>query len=135
MLLKVNDYINSYLKKNLSLSILLTNDAEIKDINFKYRNLKKPTNVLSFKSMIDENNYFKNSEQEVFLGEIIISMERVLEESKINNILFKDHFIHIFLHAILHILGYDHEIDSERKKMENIEISILKTLGIKNPYV
>ena len=136
MLLKVNDYINSYLKKkNLSLSILLTNDAEIKDINFKYRNLNKPTNVLSFKSMIDENNYFKNSEQEVFLGEIIISMERVLEESKINNILFKDHFIHIFLHAILHILGYDHEVDSERKKMENIEISILKTLGIKNPYV
>ena len=136
MLLKVNDYINSYLKKkNLSLSILLTNDAEIKDINFKYRNLNKPTNVLSFKSMIDENNYFKISEQEVFLGEIIISMERVLEESKVNNILFKDHFLHIFLHAILHILGYDHEKDGERKKMENIEISILKTLGIKNPYV
>ena len=136
MLLKVNDYINSYLKKkNLSLSILLTNDAEIKDINFKYRNLNKPTNVLSFKPMIDENNYFKISEQEVFLGEIIISMERVLEESKINNILFKDHFLHIFLHAILHILGYDHEKDGERKKMENIEISILKTLGIKNPYV
>ena len=136
MLLKINKYINSYLKKKfLSLSILLTNDAEIKDINFKYRNLNKPTNVLSFKSMIDKNNYFKNSEQEIYLGEIIISMERIFCESNINNILFKDHFIHIFLHAILHILGYDHEIESERKKMENIEISILKSLGIKNPYV
>ena len=39
-----------------------------------------------------------------------------------------------FLHAILHVLGYDHEIDSERIKMEKIEISILKNLGIKNPY-
>ena len=90
--------------------------------------------MLSFQSMIDKNNYFKNTEQEIHLGEIIISMERIFSESKINNVLFKDHFIHIFLHAILHILGYDHEIDSERKKMEKIEISILENLGIKNPY-
>ena len=135
MLSNIKNYTNSILKKKkLNFSILLTNDAEIKDINFRYRNLNKPTNVLSFKSMIDEKNYFKNTEQEIHLGEIIISMERIFNESKINNVLFKDHFIHIFLHAILHILGYDHEIDSERKKMERIEISILKNLGIKNPY-
>ena len=131
----VKTYTSSFLKKKkLNFSILLTNDAEIKEINFKYRNLNKPTNVLSFQSMIDKNNYFKNTEQDIHLGEIIISMERIFCESKIKNILFKDHFIHIFLHAILHILGYDHEIDSERIKMEKIEISILKNLGIKNPY-
>ena len=61
-------------------------------------------------------------------------MEKIFSESKKNKIMFKDHFIHIFLHAILHILGYDHKLDSERKKMEKIEISILKNLGIKNPY-
>ena len=128
-------YTSSYLKKKkLNFSILLNNDAEIKEINFKYRNLNKPTNVLSFQSIIDKNNYFKNIEQEIHLGEIIISMERIFSESKINNVLFKDHFIHIFLHGILHILGYDHEIDSERIKMEKTEISILKNLGIKNPY-
>ena len=133
--LNVKKYTDTFLKKKrLNFSILLTNDAEIKKINLKYRNLNKPTNVLSFKTMIDNKNYFKNTEQEIHLGEIIISMERIFSESKINNVLFKDHFIHIFLHAILHILGYDHEIDSERKKMENIEISILKNLGIKNPY-
>ena len=84
--------------------------------------------------MVNEKSYFKNTEQEIHLGEIIISMERILSEAKMNNILFKDHFIHIFLHAILHILGYDHEIESERKKMEKIEISILNNIGIKNPY-
>ena len=84
--------------------------------------------------MIDKKNYFKITEKEIHLGEIIISLERIFRESEINNVSFKNHFIHIFLHAILHILGYDHEIDSERKKMENIEISILKNLGIKNPY-
>ena len=131
----VKKYTDSFFKKKrLNFSILLTNDAEIKEINYKYRNLNKPTNVLSFKSVIDKKNYFKNTEQEIHLGEIIISMEKIFSESKINNISFKDHFIHIFLHAILHILGYDHEIDSERKKMENIEILILKNLGIKNPY-
>ena len=135
LLSNVKNYISSFLKKKkLNFSILLTNDAEIKEINLKYRNLNKPTNVLSFQSMIDKSNYFKNAEQEIHLGEIIISMERIFSESKINNVLFKDHFMHIFLHAILHILGYDHEIESERKKMENIEISILKDLGIKNPY-
>ena len=132
ILFNVREYTN--LKKNLNFSILLTNDAEIKEINRKYRNLNKPTNVLSFKSMIDKKNYFKITEKEIHLGEIIISLERIFRESEINNVSFKNHFIHIFLHAILHILGYDHEIDSERKKMENIEISILKNLGIKNPY-
>ena len=135
MLSHVKKYMDEILeKKNLNFSILLTNDAEIREINLKYRNLNKPTNVLSFQSMIDKNNYFKNTEQEIHLGEIIISMERIFSEAKINNILFKDHFLHIFLHAILHILGYDHEIDSERIEMEKIEISILKNLGIKNPY-
>ena len=97
MLSYVKKYINAILeKKNLNFSILLTNDAEIREINLKYRNLNKPTNVLSFKSMIDEKNYFKNTEKEIHLGEIIISMERILSESKINNVSFKDHFIHIF---------------------------------------
>ena len=136
MLFNVRRYIDSNLiKKKLNFSILLTNDSEIKEINLKYRNLDKPTNVLSFKSMIDKRYYFKNNEHEIHLGEIIISLERIVCESKINNVSFKNHFIHIFLHAILHILGYDHETDSERKKMENIEIFILKNLGIKNPYV
>ena len=136
ILSNVIKHTNTYLKKKkLNLSILLTNDAEIKEINFKYRNLNKPTNVLSFKSRINENNYFKNTENEIHLGEIIISMEKIFSESKKNKIMFKDHFIHIFLHAILHILGYDHEKDCDRKIMENIEILILKNLGIKNPYV
>ena len=84
--------------------------------------------------MINKNNFFKTTEQEIHLGEIIISMERILNEATMNNVSFKDHFIHIFLHAVLHILGYDHETERERKKMENIEILILKNLGIKNPY-
>ena len=136
ILSNVKKHTNTYLKKKkLNLSILLTNDAEIKEINFKYRNLNKPTNVLSFRSKINENNYFKNTENEIHLGEIIISMEKIFSESKKNKIMFKDHFIHIFLHAMLHILGYDHETRNERKKMENIEISVLKNLGIQNPYV
>ena len=135
ILSNVEKYTNSFLKKKkIHFSILLTNDEEIKEINFRYRKLNKSTNVLSFKSMINKSNYFVISEKEIHLGDIIIKIEKIFCESIINNILFYDHFLHIFLHAILHILGYDHEIESEREKMENIEISKLKKLGINNPY-
>ena len=95
MILNVKKYTDSFLKKkNLNFSILLTNDAEIKEINLKYRNLNKPTNVLSFRSMINENNYFKNTEREIHLGEIVISMERIFEVVSIEflffNILYSD---------------------------------------------
>ena len=127
MLSEIEFYLGSFVKKKkLSLSILLTNDEEIKYINFKYRNLNKPTNVLSFKSMIKENNYFKNTNQEIYLGEIIISMETIVRESKTNNVPFRDHFMHIFLHAILHILGYDHDIDSERKKWKILKFQFYR---------
>ena len=52
--------------------------------------------MLSFQSMVNKNNYFKNTEQEIHLGEIIISMERIFCESRINNVLLKDHFINIY---------------------------------------
>ena len=66
MLSKVKKYTDSFFKNNkLNFSILLTNDAEIKEINLKYRNLNMPTNVLSFKPMVNKMIYFKNSEHEI----------------------------------------------------------------------
>ena len=86
--------------------------------------MNKPTNVLSFKSMIKENNYFKNAIKKLF-SEIIISMETIVRESKTNNVPFRD-ILCIFLHAILHILGYDHDIDSERKKWKILKFQFYR---------
>lgn len=118
-----------------TLSVLLTNDNEICKINKKFRNKNKPTNVLSFSS---KKNYIKNfvkSDSVFHIGDIVLSMERIFEESIIEKKSFNDHFLHILIHGILHILGYDHVSYLQSKEMEKLEIKILSNLGIKDPYV
>ena len=119
----------------VTLSVLLTNDNEICKINKKFRNKNKPTNVLSFPSNKNYIKYFVKSTSEFHIGDIILSMERIFEESIIEKKSLNDHFLHILIHGILHILGYDHVSNLERKEMEKQEIKILKNLGIKDPYV
>lgn len=125
----------NYQSLKKTLSILLTNDDEIWQINKKFRNINKPTNILSFTSKNNFNNDFTNSSIEFHLGDIILSMERIFEESIIENKSFNDHFMHILVHGILHVFGFDHKNDTQRKKMEEKEIKILSNLGIKDPYV
>ena len=62
-------------------------------------------------------------------------MERIFEESIIEKKSFNDHFLHILIHGILHILGYDHGSYLQSKEMEKVENKILNNLGIKDPYV
>ena len=121
-------------KKHLNLSVLLTNDKDIASINYKFRNKNKPTNILSFASPLYFTRNYNHTDKKVHLGDIVISMERIFHEANSNKISFHNHFIHIFMHGILHILGYDHQTDFDKKKMERKEISILKHLGISSPY-
>ena len=123
--------------KELYLSILLTDNNYIKQINKKFRKKTSPTNIISFPS--DDFNYHKftnNKQQGISLhfGDIIISLEKILSESKEKNKNFKNHFYHILLHGLLHLLGYDHNDEESANNMENLEISILNSIGIDNPY-
>lgn len=104
-------------------SITLVNDRQIKKINKKYRNINKPTNVLSFELGDD-----------VLLGDIFISLDTVMREATRENISVAEHTAHMVVHGILHLLGYDHIKDSDAEKMEKKETIILKKLGYKNPY-
>ena len=105
-------------------SITLTNDAEIHALNKKYRDIDRPTNVLSFELGDD-----------ILLGDIYISLDTVLREAGEENIPVTDHVAHMVVHGMLHLQGYDHIDDNDAKLMENTEVKILKQLGIKNPYV
>ena len=131
---------NDKIKSKLYLSILLTDDAEITKINKKSRKMPYPTNVLSFSSLdfmkdnkldSSQNNY----NDELFLGDIVISIERIFSEASSEKKKVIDHFLHIFIHGVLHLLGYDHKTDRDADKMELIEAQILNYLGIKNPYI
>ena len=109
--------------KNAEVSIILTNDAEIHEINKTYRNVDRATNVLSFELGDD-----------VLLGDIYISIDTVMQEAREAKISFHDHVAHMVVHGMFHLLGYDHMTDEEANLMEMKEIKVLKKMGIKNPY-
>lgn len=110
--------------KNAEVSIILTDDKEIQKINREYRNINKPTNVLSFELGDD-----------ILLGDIYISLNTVRREAAQMGISVEDHCAHMIVHGVLHLIGYDHVTDDEATIMEGKETKILAKMGIKNPYV
>ena len=122
--------IEKTINKNILASFLLTDDTNIKILNYKWRKTNSSTNVLSFpvKSFLKEDKYF-------FIGDIVLSHETILKECKIRKISFKEHFIHLCLHGILHLLGFDHKDKKDEKVMESTEIKFLSLINIQNPYL
>lgn len=114
------------LQSTLELSVMLASDAKLKELNAYFRNIDKPTNVLSFPyEDLDEH----------YLGDVAISYETIHKEAKEQEKQFQHHFAHMLLHGFLHLLGYDHIDDNEKNEMETLEISILKNFNILNPYI
>ena len=97
------------------------------ELNSCFRKIKAATNVLSFPSNYKFNNI-------LFLGDIIFSIETILREAKRDNKSVENHLIHLFIHGVLHLLGYDHGTEKQAEKMENLETLILTNLHIDNPY-
>ena len=123
------------LNKILNINLVLSDDNNVWQLNKQYRGMDKPTNVLTFANMdnddfASENEYFEDIE----LGDIIIAYETMQKEAKIKNISLLWHFMHLFIHGLLHILGFDHQDDEEAEEMEQIETDILESLGVDNPY-
>lgn len=119
--------------QNVEISVLLTNDEEIKDLNREYRGKDKPTNVLSFPQETDLSSMC-DLEACVLLGDIVLSIETIQLEAKQQQKLMHHHLAHLIVHGTLHLLGYDHETDTEAEEMEALEIDILKRHNIANPY-
>ena len=125
-------------KNKFSISILFTGDKKINQLNKKFRKINSPTNVLSFPSMpidINTNNFLDlDYNSSIFLGDIVISSDTLIKEANNEKKIEEDHLIHLFIHGVLHLLGYDHETSYDAKIMETLEIKILKCLNINNPY-
>ena len=114
-----------FIKKKVSLTILLSNNKNIKKLNKKFRNKNKPTDVLSFPYEIKLN--IKKSS---YLGDIIISYEFMNEPKTLSNLEFKDKVTKIFIHGFLHLLGHDHIKLKDFKKMLSEEKKIYKAINI-----
>ena len=105
----------------ISISFLLTSNSEIKLLNQKYRNKNKPTNVLSFpmNEKIENKNY---------LGDVVISCEKIIDESYEQNIKKYKYLSKMTIHGVLHLLGYKHDTDRQFNKMNSIEKNILEEM-------
>ena len=116
------------LEGEAELSVILTNDARIRELNAHYRDKDKATNVLSFP--VDQ----QMPEGPEVLGDVVIALETVLAEAEEQGKLVPDHLSHLVVHGVLHLLGFDHIDAAEAEEMEALERQILQTLSIADPY-
>ena len=116
----------------VELSILLTDDAFVQNLNKQYCGRDKPTNVLSFPT----GRSITSPMLQTHVGDVVLAFETCRRESLKNytNSSFPDHICHLIVHGVLHLLGYDHVIDAEAEKMEYLEVRILASLGVNDPH-
>ena len=124
--------------KNFSLSVLACSDSKIKELNAQYREKNKATNVLAWPAMHfffyrnqDFSSYGKNNY--LFLGDIAISYDRCLREAFSQNIHFNKYCRKLLVHAILHLLGYDHDISVRTSRMQVMETRVLNSVLTNRP--
>jgi probable rRNA maturation factor len=117
-------------RPSLEVSIVLADDEFLQLHNKQFRGKDHPTNVLSFPA--DRGIHFVDDVEN--LGDILISLSTLEREVSEQNKSFEDHFKHMLVHGILHLIDYDHQTDEEATKMEALEVTILQALGVANPY-
>lgn len=115
------------------LSVLLTDDAAIAELNATWRGRSGPTNVLSFPGESSDGPD-RASDAPVLLGDIVIALQTLIAEAEVSGVPVSDHLRHLVVHGVLHLLGYDHEVETDADRMEHREIEILATLGVPDPY-
>ena len=109
--------------KRVYLTLLLSNNKRIKDLNRKFRNTNKHTDILSFPFEQKKGNI-----KEIYLGDIIISFNYMNKPKDLNSKEFKRKTIKIFIHGFLHLIGYDHIKEKDYKKMFNMEKKVFNSI-------
>ena len=107
------------------LVVLLTDDAQVHDLNRRFRGQDKPTNVLSFPSRLNP---------EAHLGDVALAFGICVAEAQDQAKPLAHHLQHLVAHGVLHLVGYDHETDADALEMEGLERVVLAGLGVPDPY-
>lgn len=112
-------------ERGRAVTVLLTNDDIVRELNGRFRGQDRPTNVLSFPAI--EN-------PEGFIGDIALAYGVCAREAAEQGKALGDHLQHLVAHGVLHLVGYDHQTDAEAEAMEALEREILSGLGVSDPY-
>ena len=111
------------------LSLMLADDAAVRELNRTWRGKDRQTNVLSWPAA-DPDDLVRSPH----CGDIAVAYETLAREAVEEGKTVADHFTHLVVHGVLHLLGYDHETDDEAEEMETLETEILAGLGVADPY-
>jgi len=113
-------------------SVVLADDALLRELNRDWRAIDAPTNVLAFPCDGPETAGFGSGP--VLLGDVVLSYQTTAAEAGRDGKSVADHLAHLVAHGVLHLLGHDHETDDEAELMEALETQALGTLGIADPH-
>ena len=118
-------------KCDINLSLVVTDNKNIQEINKTQRDVDSPTDVLSFPGYEKEEwNEVKKRENEViYIGDIVVSKEKIVEQAKEYDTGFEREFCYLIAHGMLHLMGYDHINEEDKKIMREKEEEILTSLG------
>ncbi len=116
-------------KADAVVTVRMVDREEGAELNTRYRGLTEPTNVLSFPFDASEFLDF------TVLGDIVICAPVVFKEARAQGKTTEQHWAHMVVHGCLHLLGYDHQTDSQAENMEGLEAEILTGLGYPDPYL
>ena len=122
---KISKNIKFFKGKNVIFTILLTNSINMKKLNKKFRNHNKSTDVLSF-PFFSSNNLKFTKQKKFYMGDIAASYEMINSRSKKNNFLLE--FDKVWIHGLLHLMGYNHVKNKDYFKMNRIEKRILNSI-------
>ena len=116
--------------RDAEISLVLADDATLRRHNRDYRNIDRPTNVLAFAAA----EAFEGPEGPLLLGDVLLARETLAREAGEQGKRPADHFCHLVVHGVLHLLGQDHQSEAEARVMERLEVAALASLGIADPY-
>ncbi|QQP98107.1 rRNA maturation RNase YbeY [Lysobacter enzymogenes] len=119
--------------READLAIRLVDSKEGRSLNRHYRGRDYATNVLSFPADLPEG--LPKGVKLPLLGDLVICAPVVAREAREQKKPLNDHYAHLTVHGVLHLLGWDHEDEREAECMEQLEREILASLGIEDPYL
>lgn len=116
---------------SFELGIVITDDENIHRINKEYRNIDEPTDVISFALLEGEEDFVMPPDNTLHLGEVVISYPRAVEQAIEQKHSTERELAWLVVHGVLHLLGHDHETDTDRLAMQTIENDILTKIDFK----
>jgi probable rRNA maturation factor len=118
----------------VEMAVRIVDEDESRDLNKRFRQVDKPTNVLAFPADDAELAALRDDAEGFALGDLVICGPVVVREAAEQEKDPRNHWLHLLLHGTLHLLGYDHEDAQAAAEMESLEASILAARGIADPY-